>query len=160
MVRKDRKAVQPLHEKLEDRILFDAVPDGLDQLESLLNEANSLPSELQDESPVNPAVDLAEQSNPKTPSEIVFVEKSVEGYQQLVADLAATGTTEIHFLEQDADGLAQIASVLEGRTDLDAIHIISHGTDGQLALGNSVLDSESIRNEHADELAIIRSALS
>ena len=56
MVRKDRKAVQPLHEKLEDRILFDAVPDGLDQLESLLNEANSLPSELQDESPVNPCL--------------------------------------------------------------------------------------------------------
>ncbi|MFC3686650.1 DUF4347 domain-containing protein, partial [Hydrogenophaga luteola] len=66
---------------------------------------------------------------------------------------------EVYVLDADRDGLEQMAEILNGRTGIDAIHIISHGTPGRLELGNSALDTTSITGIHADELAIIRASL-
>lgn len=66
---------------------------------------------------------------------------------------------EVYVLDADRDGLEQMAEILNGRTGIDAIHIISHGTPGRLELGNAALDTTSITGMHADELAIIRASL-
>jgi hypothetical protein len=60
----------------------------------------------------------------------------------------------------DRDGMEQIAEVLRGESNVDAIHIISHGRADELFIGSSAVDTASLTAEYADELAIIRAALS
>ncbi|MFA5951562.1 MAG: DUF4347 domain-containing protein, partial [Hyphomicrobium sp.] len=91
-------------------------------------------------------------------TEIAFVDSSVPDAGVLIAGLDPN--VEVVLIDSSRDGVEQIASALEGRTDVAAIHIISHGSEGQLSLGTSTLDASSIAGEYADELSTIRSALS
>lgn len=91
------------------------------------------------------------------PNAIVFVEADVADYQSLLAGLAPG--TEVHVLDAGADGLARMAQVLEGRSGIDAVHIISHGKEGTVSLGSLQLTTETLA-AHAAELATIRTALS
>lgn len=156
-----KKPKNGLHEQLEERILFDAAVDGsLEILEQQTNELAALTDASVDHVAINPATQLTEQSEAQHRNEIVFVDKGVEGFESIVAELVLNHQAEVVFLDREANGVEQIASVLSDRNELDAIHIISHGDQGELYLGNDVLDAESMQGEHADELAIIREALS
>ena len=82
---------------------------------------------------------------------------------RLLADALAQRrgrSMEIYLLDANSDGVEQIAAVLANRSGIDAIHVLSHGSQAQLRLGSSALSLDSMNNEHADELATIRSALS
>ncbi|NJD07394.1 MAG: DUF4347 domain-containing protein, partial [Methylococcaceae bacterium] len=57
--------------------------------------------------------------------EVVFIESNVPDIQVLVNGVKPG--VEVVLLEASRDGLAQMAGYLEGRTDIDAIHIVSHG---------------------------------
>lgn len=70
-------------------------------------------------------------------SEIVFIDSSVDGYEELLTGIHASA--EVILLSSDQDGVEQIANALSGRSNIDAIHIISHGESGQLTLGNTIL---------------------
>ena len=50
--------------------------------------------------------------------------------------------------------------VLRDRSDIDALHIVSHGDQGSLELGSSVLNQNTMESEYANELAAIGGALS
>lgn len=91
------------------------------------------------------------------PNAIVFVEADVADYQSLLAGLAPG--TEVHVLDAGADGLARMAQVLEGRSGIDAVHIVSHGKEGAVSLGSLQLTTETLA-AHGAELATIRTALS
>lgn len=73
---------------------------------------------------------------------LVVVDTSIEGYETLLEDLDEG--TEVLLLDGDADGLQQIADYVEGRDDISSIHILSHGEDGELRLGTTVIDSNNI----------------
>lgn len=148
-------AGSPLHEQLEDRLLFDAVPDQMPDMP----EEPSAPASLEDHATVNAATDLAQETDPQARQEVVFVDRSVEGYEDLVAELVNTSSTDVVFLDTDTDGLQQIAAVLEDRDDIAAIHVISHGDEGMLRLGNTTLSADSIRDSYTDELSDIRDAI-
>ncbi|MBM2811232.1 MAG: hypothetical protein HW416_1991, partial [Chloroflexi bacterium] len=90
--------------------------------------------------------------------EIVFIDPGVEDYQILLAGIEPRA--EVVLLNGDRDGMEQIAEVLAGRTDIDAVHIISHGTQAELTLGTSHLTLESMNDAYADELAVIGQSLS
>ncbi|MFV0296681.1 MAG: DUF4347 domain-containing protein [Hyphomicrobiaceae bacterium] len=90
--------------------------------------------------------------------EIAFVDGSVENASELIAALPST--VEIIMLDPSRDGVEQIASILDGMENLDAIHILSHGSEGSLSLGSATLDATSMQGEYIDELAIIGHALS
>lgn len=75
---------------------------------------------------------------------IVFIDKGVENYQMLVAGV--TGQTNTITLESDRDGIKQITEVLAQRSNINAIHIISHGSPGCLYLGNYQLSLDTINN--------------
>ncbi|VAV96557.1 Alkaline phosphatase, partial [hydrothermal vent metagenome] len=90
-------------------------------------------------------------------NEIVFIDSTVEGYELLLEGIDES--VEVVILDSTRDGVEQIAEILAGRTDVDAIHIIAHGGVGEMRLGNATLDSESIAGEYADELAVIGDAL-
>ena len=89
-------------------------------------------------------------------STYVFIDSRVRNYESLLASLAPDA--QVVILDPAQDGIEQIAAALEGTTDLDAIHIISHGDDGTLYLGDSVLSSDNL-HEYTSALANIGAAL-
>ncbi len=80
--------------------------------------------------------------------ELVFVDTSVPGYQALLDDLfgqAAPGSVfEIELLDANLDGVSQVTAALEGRSDLAAVHILSHGQAGGFQLGATWIDQQSL----------------
>ncbi len=80
--------------------------------------------------------------------ELVFVDTAAADYQQLVDDLLAQQNDQRMFdvvlLDGSRDGIEQISDALAERGDIDAIHIVSHGTDGQVKLGNVWLSMDNL----------------
>ena len=70
-------------------------------------------------------------------TEVVFVDPTVPNYQELLSGMDPH--IEVVMLDGGQDGVQQMASSLEGRTGIDAIHIISHGSSGELHLGTATL---------------------
>ena len=91
-------------------------------------------------------------------TEVVFVDPTVPNYQELLAGMDPN--TEVIMLDAGKDGVQQIAENLAGRTGIDAVHLISHGSSGELQLGTGTLTAESMSGRYAGELATIREALS
>ncbi|HPU81698.1 DUF4347 domain-containing protein, partial [Accumulibacter sp.] len=87
---------------------------------------------------------------------LVFIDSRVADYQRLANSL--TGVSEVHVLDSASEGLRQIAAHLLGRTDIDAVHVISHGSAGALYLGSTRLDSASLP-AYGSQLASIGSSL-
>ncbi|MHA6264409.1 DUF4347 domain-containing protein, partial [Arenibacterium sp. CAU 1754] len=87
-----------------------------------------------------------------------FVESTVPNVQDLIATIP--DGAEVVVIEAGSDGVEQIADVLDGREDLDAIHILSHGEQGSLSLGNTQLTAESIVGGHEEALTTIGASLS
>ncbi|MEL7274455.1 MAG: DUF4347 domain-containing protein, partial [Pseudomonadota bacterium] len=91
-------------------------------------------------------------------TQIAFVDGGVEDYDEIVA--AFDPSVEIYILDTATDGVEQMAAVLDGRSGIEAIHIVSHGRSGTLDLGSTKLTEASMAGKHADEMAIIAAALS
>jgi hypothetical protein len=87
---------------------------------------------------------------------IVFVDSRVSNYQSLIDSL--TEPAQVFVLKADSDGLTQMVSALQGITGIDAIHVISHGSQGALYLGSTVLDSGNL-SEYSTQLLSIGSSL-
>jgi len=56
---------------------------------------------------------------------------------------------EVVVLERDKDGIEQISSLLQQYQDVDAVHIISHGNDGNIQLGNTSLNADTLQQNSA-----------
>lgn len=88
--------------------------------------------------------------------EIVFIEDNVPDLDTLLHGFGAG--KEVVVLDARADGLQQIVDALQGRSGIDALHIISHGAAGALNLGALTLDAASL-NAHGAELQAIGASL-
>ncbi len=73
---------------------------------------------------------------------IVFIDSRVAGYQNLTASLGAD--TEWHLLNAGQDGVEQMQRILSGRSGLESIQVVSHGSAGTLYLGSTVLNSGNL----------------
>ena len=142
---------------LEERIMFDGAM-GAEAVDAAVDHAS-------DDATMPTATDEGIEAAASTMvaptserSEIYFVDSSVNDSETLIS--AVPDGAEVVVLDAGSDGVQQIASVLEDRTGLDAIHILSHGESGQITLGDTILDATSINGDHADELAAIGAALS
>ncbi|WP_404422171.1 DUF4347 domain-containing protein [Thalassospira australica] len=89
--------------------------------------------------------------------EIFVIDKGVSGWEALQS--AVPEGAEVVLLDPSGDGLAQLASYLDGQQDIDALHILSHGGEAQITLGNLTLDADTAL-ERQGELDIIGNALS
>ncbi len=92
----------------------------------------------------------------KTANEIVFIDSGVEDYETLEAGVRAG--VEVLILKDTQDGVTQISQALLGKTGLDAIHLISHGSAGSLQLGSTELSSDRMAH-YANALSQIGSSL-
>ena len=79
---------------------------------------------------------------------MVFVDESVDDYQQLIDDIESQLEKGRRFsvvsLDSDRDGIAQISDYLNQQQDVAAVHIFSHGANGEVFLGNGRLNSTSL----------------
>jgi len=82
------------------------------------------------------------------PHEVAFVDTSVTDYEDLVNQLheqhAANDDFAIILLDSQQDGIEQITRTLEQYEQLDAVHFLSHGSDGAVRLGNTWLNADTL----------------
>ena len=95
--------------------------------------------------------------------EIIFVDTATPDYQNLINQISADSdhpdAQEVILIQSGSDGIQTITDALSSRSGLSAIHIISHGSDGQIQLGSTSLSNESL-TERTDEVATWASAFS
>ena len=88
--------------------------------------------------------------------QIIFIDATVPDYQSLLVGLAAG--TRVYVLDPNQDGLEQMARVLEHSRDVSAVSIISHGAEGEIKLGSTILTSANL-SQHQAALQEIGAAL-
>ncbi|MEZ6061185.1 MAG: DUF4347 domain-containing protein [Planctomycetaceae bacterium] len=98
--------------------------------------------------------DFAEETDAVRGVELVVIDPATEDYQQLVADLTTQTERvfEILILDPHSDGIAQITDAVSRLSDISAIHIVSHGEDGEILLGTSVLSRRTFDRYAAEIL--------
>ena len=159
---------------LEERIMFDgaALATGAEVVQEQVTQDQTIQEHDQQvpdanaevETSANPFTDridlfsaLSTVTTPSDRNEIVFIDTSVDDYQTLMEGIDPNA--EVILLDATRDGIEQIAEILGDRSDIDALHIISHGDQGELRLGTGVLNLASMQGEYADELTTINQAL-
>ena len=80
-------------------------------------------------------------------NELVFIDKGVSNVEELITGISPTAS--VYFIDTATDGVEQVTEILANYSDVDAIHIISHGEQGSLRLGSSVLNTDSMSDEYA-----------
>lgn len=92
-----------------------------------------------------------------TAKEIIFIDAVVADLQQYIS---TRPNADVVLIDGTKDGLAQIAAILNGRDNISAIHILSHGSSGEIRLGNGELNIRNLFNaNNAENLAKISQAL-
>lgn len=151
---------------LEPRIVFDAAAPiaAADVAAETPAQEPGMPGGTGDATPTDTdqhilsALDEAGMIEPQHRTEIVFVDANVENPGTILSNLP--GNADLVLIENGEDGIAQIADALDGRRDIDAIHIISHGTANSLQIGNAVVNEASIAGKYHDLLLEIGKSLS
>ncbi|MFZ6818630.1 DUF4347 domain-containing protein [Undibacterium sp. Ji22W] len=92
-----------------------------------------------------------------TRKEIAFIANNIQDYARLIASLKSN--VEVHILDSTQNALQQIATILANRSDVDAIHLITHGTNGVIDVGNAQLTMSNL-SEFDTALSAIKSSLS
>ncbi len=78
--------------------------------------------------------------------QIIFVDSSVQDYQSLIKDIDGA---KIVILNDNFSAIDQITNALANQKDIEAVHIVSHGSDGTLFLGNSLLNETTLETHAA-----------
>ncbi len=138
-------------ENLEDRVLFDGVPDATFILPQT------------DAAEVTPAqVQSVHQADVDGPRELILIDAGVENSEALLEEVLQNrpdSAFEVRILDADRDGIEQITELLSQSDGLyDAIHILSHGSEGEVQLGNATLSAENL-GRYTDQLASWSDAL-
>src|SRR5687767_2021734 len=85
---------------------------------------------------------------------IIFIDSTVPNLQSLLEGVGPDAIAVV--LDPGRDGVQQIADYLaiNQLSDLSAIQIVSHGSEGSITLGSTVLDQSNVAN-YADALSQI-----
>ncbi|MHA7066630.1 Ig-like domain-containing protein, partial [Azospirillum argentinense] len=88
--------------------------------------------------------------------EVAFIDMALDDWQALKVEIPAG--IEVFLIDSRADGMAAMARTLDGRRDIHAIHVLSHGFEGGLQLGSGRFDTGALA-QRVEELASIASSL-
>ena len=88
--------------------------------------------------------------------QIAFIDPSIADWETLVAGFGEG--VEWILLEPGSNGLWQMANALRGQTDVSAIHVFSHGSSGELVLGDAAVNSGNLE-QYNEALATIGNVL-
>lgn len=158
---------QPLGYLLEPRMLFDgAIATTVNDVTD--TAATTAPHD------ISATVDATEQTNTdntqttdnQTDSatassdailkEVAFVDTSVSNYQTLVNSISPN--MEVVLIDGSKDGLQQMVDWAATHSGYEAVHILSHGSNGELELGTTQITAQNITS-HSAELQALGQAL-
>ena len=136
-----------LRRDLDDPTATNPKPSGFSSfsLQELSHEGVSPTDDRFDALSLTPSID----DRQNLYRQIVFLDTGVIDGELLLSDLLRntdTATTQVYLIDSSSDGVEQISSVLDSHQDLDAVHIISHGTAGQVQLGSGTLSSTNVES--------------
>ncbi|MEM7783987.1 MAG: Ig-like domain-containing protein [Planctomycetota bacterium] len=98
----------------------------------------------------------------KDPVGLIIVDQNVDDWALLVDEFTNSpqwsDQLALVVLESNRDGVTQITEALAQYQNVNAVHLISHGTAGELELGNSVLNLDTLEDRRS-ELQQWRSSL-
>ena len=119
------------YEELEQRVLFSA--DFVPGLDNIAVDEQVLVQDVTNDFPVEreAAPETVEQTAAEARRELVIVNEDVADYDQLIADLQGSDDNriiEVVVLESDRDGIEQVSEILAERSDVAAVHFITHGS--------------------------------
>ncbi|MEG4273240.1 Ig-like domain-containing protein, partial [Microcoleus sp. M2_D4] len=80
---------------------------------------------------------------PTANKQIIFVDSSVQDYQSLIQGI---DPAQIVILNENFSAIDQITNALADQKDIEAVHIVSHGSEGSLKLGADVLNGNDLEN--------------
>ena len=78
------------------------------------------------------------------PREIVILDPTVPDSHHILTGIKPN--TETYILKNQPDAVEQITKILAKHTDIEALHIITHGSPGTLYLGKTELSNSNIEN--------------
>ena len=78
--------------------------------------------------------------------ELIIIDPRTPDYLELVAGVSSDSDSNylIYILDPDLDGVQQVTDLLAQHTGLDALHLISHGTEGSIQLGSTWLSTDNL----------------
>ena len=134
---------RPLLEDIERRILYSAdTPAGALAATLPRTEAQAEQAQATAPTQAQPAVEL------------VVLDERVPDADVLLHDIAAQAaegrSIEVVRVGAGEDGVAAITAALAGRSDVAALHIVSHGGTGAVQLGQDALDNDTLLARAAD----------
>lgn len=145
---KRRNLKKPVISVLEQRVLFDgaAVATAVD----VLDNSSFSSSTTKDSTTVNDVTNnsaensvhkaQAVQGFEKDRREVAFVDITVKDYQTLVDGVGQGVETYL------VSSMDEIKSILQNQTNIDSIHILSHGKTGEITVGNDILNKNTLQN--------------
>ncbi|MBL4692875.1 MAG: DUF4347 domain-containing protein, partial [Magnetovibrio sp.] len=143
-------AFSPMALALEPRFMFDAAGAATGAEINQQTAANSLANA------ADAFVSVAPTAVPAAPHQVVVVDTTVADYQTLLAGM--NPNIDIILLDPGT-GINGLAAALAGQSNIDSLHIISHGSTGSISLGGQSLSSDTLA-ANANSLTIIGQALS
>ena len=75
---------------------------------------------------------------------IVFIDSQVKDYREITKSFKKS--TEVYLINSNEDGFKRISEILKDKNDINALHLIGHGSVGQIVFGNAFLNNETIDN--------------
>ena len=122
------KNFSPQFETLEERVLLSASP--IDNQ----NIAISAPANQAENN--QPSIEI---------TEVLVIDTAVTSYDQIISNLNKPHL-EIHFIDSNSDGIQQLSNILSSYKNIDALHIVSHGSEGNINLGNNSLNADKLNS--------------
>ncbi|TNF70247.1 MAG: DUF4347 domain-containing protein [Gammaproteobacteria bacterium] len=145
--------ISTIRQALEPRYMFDGAAVGTVDLADDIseNEQNEVLQALNINDNADAAESLLEQIGANDHNltkdysvykEVVIFDSRVKDPHTLIKDISRKSSVEI--IDINKNGVNEIARILSKYDNLDAVHIISHGNQGELYLGNVILNSDSL----------------
>ncbi|WP_298719094.1 VCBS domain-containing protein [uncultured Oceanisphaera sp.] len=154
---------KPLITALESRILLDgaAVATAVDMTTDVAFQQDPVHQPAPDQAVHFSDGDLAlaptaASESPAPRREVAVVDTQVADYQTLIDGLAPG--VEIMLIDGGQSGLDQLAAFMAEQTEIDTLHIFSHGRLGELILGTDTFNSGNI-NDFAPQFESIGNSL-
>ncbi len=140
-----------LIQALEPRMMLDgaAVATAIDTIDDLSNlnktdlDKKSKENNFKtDQDTKLPFVNRESTNQNARTKQFVFIDSAVDDIEVLIKSF--DNNTEVYVIQSEQDGFAEIENILSSKSDIDALHIIGHGSVGQIAFGTAVLNSDTL----------------
>ncbi len=155
-----------LIQALEPRMMLDgaAVATAIDTIDDLANaNKTDLDKKLKennfktDQDTKLPFVNRESINQNTRTKQFVFIDSAVDDIEVLIESF--DDNTEVHIIQSDVDGFKEMQNILADEKNIDGIHVIGHGSIGQIAFGDAILNSETL-NDYKQTLKDIGASLS